>query len=97
MESTKILSNGRRLPTPILFGLNFPAVVQIQLSELQQGMLDENMDKRQVSDTVLTKVGKGTKYFNYNFECSYLQLLEGKGSAVLHFSYNPSELLFHIF
>lgn len=48
MESTKILINGRRLPTPILFGLNIPAVVQIQITELNENFLDGNVDKRQV-------------------------------------------------
>ncbi|GFU77843.1 hypothetical protein TNCV_1138511 [Trichonephila clavipes] len=47
MESTKILVNGKRLPTPILFGLNFPAVVQIQLTELNANLMDGKIDKRE--------------------------------------------------
>ncbi|GIY60603.1 hypothetical protein CEXT_273421 [Caerostris extrusa] len=48
MESTKILMNGRRLPTPILFGLNFPAVVQIQLTELNSNLMNGKIDKREL-------------------------------------------------
>lgn len=48
MDSTKILLNRKRLPTPILFGLNIPAVVHIQLSELRYNLMDESTDKAKV-------------------------------------------------
>ncbi len=48
-NGSDIICNGRRLPTPILFGLNFPAVVQIQLSELNRRMPNGEMSEKQVS------------------------------------------------
>ncbi|GIY67569.1 hypothetical protein CDAR_190901 [Caerostris darwini] len=60
MESTKILMNGRRLPTPILFGLNFPAVVQIQLTELNSNLMNGKIDKREVKDYLSSSFSKIT-------------------------------------
>lgn len=47
-NGSNLMCNGRRLPTPILFGLNFPAVVQIQLSELNRRIADGEVDTKQV-------------------------------------------------